>query len=101
MGLMLLVIKISTILMSCLHAAHILCGDWGSLRWRSFLIQTCLFILIQENFLFWGIVCLYDPDCPGTHCVDQAYLKFTGSPPSASLVLGLNVGASTLLQDFF
>jgi hypothetical protein len=45
--------------------------------------------------LFWDMVSLYSPGCPGTHFVDQAGLELRSPPASASRVLGLKVCATT------
>jgi hypothetical protein len=49
------------------------------------LFNLCLFVCL----FVWDRVSLFSPGCPGTHCVDQAGLKFVNLPASASRVLGL------------
>lgn len=47
-------------------------------------------------------VSLCSPACPGTHCIDQASLKFRDLPVSVSQVLGLKACAITpILSTYF
>jgi hypothetical protein len=64
-------------------------GFWFGLVW---------FGLVWFGLVWFGFsdrVSLRSPGCPGTHSVDQAGLKLTNLPASASLVPGLKACATT------
>ena len=54
--------------------------------------RTGLFVCL---FVFRNRVSLCNPGCPGTHSLDQAGLKLSNLPASASQVLGLKTCATT------
>jgi hypothetical protein len=56
----------------------------------------CLFVCFVFGFLvFWDVVSLCTPGCPGTHFVVQAGFELRNLPVSASRVLGLKACATT------
>jgi hypothetical protein len=62
-----------------------------------FCFRFCFVLL----FVFWDMVSLCTPGCPGTHSLDQAGLKLRNLPASASQVLGLKACATTAWQMWF
>jgi hypothetical protein len=62
------------------------------------------YLFMNETIFWWGgrdRVCLYSPDCPGTHSVDQAGLELRNLPASTSQLLGLKACATTAQHRLF
>jgi hypothetical protein len=71
-----------------------------------FLLPFFLFVYFCFGFVFLGFffrdrVSLCNPDCPGTHFVDQAGLELRIPPMSASQILGLKACTMTAQHIFF
>jgi hypothetical protein len=58
-------------------------------------VLFCFVLFCFVLFCFRDRVSLYSPGCPGTHVVDQAGLKLSNRPASASRVLGLKACTTT------
>jgi hypothetical protein len=54
-----------------------------------------LLYIIENKYFYFDTECLYSPDCPGTHYIDEASLKLTeiylSGPASGVLELILNL----------
>jgi hypothetical protein len=74
----------------------------GLVSWGFFCFVLFCFVFGVVWFLVFGDrVSLYNPDCPGTHFVDQGGLKLRNPSASASRVLGLKACATTARLLFF